>query len=153
MNTNLLPASRAAARGNYVLLRADTLRLLLPQDEVGAVEYLEARPRPCAQAGLFDLPQGDGVRSVAALSHQMTLLPTFPDDRFLVTPLAGAGDGIVWSWNEVKVLFDVTLQPQMLPAVLRGPNMPVDEYVEADDGIAYLCSAQRLRAFALARRS
>jgi hypothetical protein len=152
MNTNPLPTLRTATRGNYVLLRADTLRLLLPQDEVGAVEYLEVRPRPRAQAGLFDLPQGDGARSVAALSHHMTLMPTFPDDRFLVTSLAGAGDDIVWSWNEVKVLFDVALQPQTLPAVLRGPDMPVDEYVEADDGIAYLCSAQRLGAFALARR-
>jgi len=153
MNPNPLPTSRPAVRGNYVLLRADTLRLLLPQDEVGAVEHLETRPEPCEQAGLFQLPQGDGARSVAALSHHMTLLAKCPDDRFLVTALAGAGDGIVWIWNEVKVLFDVTLQPLALPAVLRGPDMPVDEYVETDDEIAYLCSAQRLGAFALARRS
>jgi len=152
MTTTPPSTAHAATRGNYVLLRADTLRLLLPQDEVGDVEYLETRPRSRAQAGLFDLPQGDGVRSVAALSHRMTLLPTFPDDRFLVTSLAGAGDNIVWSWNEVKVLFDVTLHLRTLPAVLRGPDMPVDEYVEAEDGIAYLCSGQRLGAFAIARR-
>ena len=47
-------------RGNFVLLRADTLRLLLPQHEVGAAEYIEGAPGPGSAGGLFEYGDGDG---------------------------------------------------------------------------------------------
>ena len=77
----------------------------------------------------------------------MHVLAHFPTDRVLLTALAGTP--IAWCWSEVKVLIDVSLQPRSLPGVLHTPHMPVHEYVEHDDGIAFLCSAQRLCALAL----
>jgi hypothetical protein len=140
-------------RGNYVMLRADTLRLLLPQHEVGAAEYLVAGPASANDAGLSQPTASAGKRPLAALSAQMTLLPQCPADRFVVTPLGDAADELGWCWNELRVLIDVELQPQPLPAVLHTPTTPVDQYAEHDGEIAYLCSASRLRAYALASRS
>ena len=33
-------------RGNYVLLRADALRLLLPQTDIQSTNYMQTRPEP-----------------------------------------------------------------------------------------------------------
>ncbi len=152
MNPTPPAPARPALRGNFVLLRADALRLLLPQHEVGGAEYLDARPQCDSRDGVFEVAQGSGTRRVAALSQQMTLLPQFPADRFMVTMLGSAGNGIVWAWNEVKVLSDANLQPRSLPPVLCAPDMPLGEYVEDGEGIAFLCSAQRLDELALQAR-
>ena len=146
-----LPAS---LRGNFVLLRADSLRLVFPQNEVGAAEYLESTLVAAEGHGILSNPAGDGSRRFAALSAQMTLLPACPADRFVVTPLGGdkADHELGWCWNEVRVLIDVELQPQRLPAVLLDPNTPVDHYVSYGGEIAYMCSARRLSAYALAQR-
>lgn len=131
------------------MLRADTLRLLLPQSEVGAAEYLEDRPEPTNEPGLLRLSGETGERNFAALSPRMTLLPACPAERFVVATLGSAGDGLGWCWDELKVLIDIELQPQPLPAVLVAPFTPVECYVEHAGELAYLCSADRLAGFAL----
>jgi hypothetical protein len=146
MNANPAGSPLAAQRGNYVLLRAGTLRLLLPQGEVGAVEYLESAPD--SESG--QRSAGKIGRRLVALSQQMRLLPRCPADRFLVTALGAEDDDLGWCWNEVRVLIDIELSPQLLPTVLRAPYTPVDQYVEYEDEIAYLCTAGRLSEFALA---
>ncbi len=149
--------SEMQLRGNYVLLTADSLRLLLPQHEVGAAEYLEGALEPSAQPGLLQLQGVPGERRFAALSARMSLLPNCPPDRFLVSSLGegnGAGEvesGLGWCWNEMKILIDVDLRAQPLPAVLLARHAPVDCYVELDGLLAYPCSADRLQAYALAQ--
>ena len=147
-----LPAS---LRGNFVLLRADTLRLLFPQNEVGAAEYLGITLVPADGCGILSEPGREGSRRFAALSAQMTLLAECPANRFVVAPLSDGKveDGLGWCWNEVQVLIDVELQPQRLPAVLCAPNTPVDHYVNYGGEIAYMCSARRLSTYALAQRT
>ena len=153
MATNLEMASNTALCGNYVLLRADTLRLLLPQHEVGAAEYLAVAPQPSDVAGLLR-QDGDGQeRQFVALSKHMSLLPRCPDDRFVFTALGNDGDDLGWCWNEIKVLINIELRPQLLPAVLMAPYTPVDCFVEHDGEIAYLSTVERLRAYALSPRS
>jgi hypothetical protein len=144
---------RTALRGNYVLLSADTLRLLVPQNEVGAAEYLETLLESADEPGLLRRPGAENTRRFAALSAKMTLLPRCPANRFIVTSLGLEDDELGWCWNELKVLIDVKLWPQPLPAVLRAPYTPVEQYVELAGEIAYLCSARRLRAFALSSGS
>lgn len=135
-------------RGNFVLLRADALWLLLPQHEVGAVEYLQAPPVTSAeQPGVHTQPRADGPRQLIALSSGMTLLHAFPTDRMLVTALAGTA--ILWCWSELKVLIDASVQPRPIPGVLHGPGMPVHEFIEHAAGIAFVCGAQALCAHAL----
>lgn len=142
-----------AARGNYVLLTADTLHLLLPQDEVGAAEYLEGELEACEEPGLLRLRGTESPRRFAALSTQMTLLPQCPPGRFLITPLGDGTDNLGWCWNELKILIDAKLPIHPIPAVLLTPATPVDRYVEVEGKFAYLCSARQLKSFALGTRS
>jgi hypothetical protein len=124
----------ATVRGNFVLLRAGTLRLLLPQGDVGAAEYLD---------------RAEEERPLVALSSRMTLLPECPPERFVAAPLHDGGD-LGWCWDELQVLIDVELQPQPLPPSLLTHSTPVSHYVEHDGELAYLCNAQSLSQFALA---
>ncbi len=146
--TNIVRRSETTLRGDYVLLTADTLHLLLPRHEVGAAEYLESRLEAGEEPGLLR-SQGGGTRVFAALSAEMTLLPHCPPERFLVATLGEQGDDLGWCWNELKILIDVELQPQPLPPVLLAPETPVSQYAEVDGKLAYLCSADRVRSFAL----
>jgi hypothetical protein len=143
----------AKQRGNYVLLTADALGLVLPQHEVGTTEYLDGVLEAADESGLLKLQGEESTRRFAALSTRMTLLPHCPPERFLVTAFNGGNDEMRWCWNEVKILIDVELQPQALPAVLLTPDSPVEQYVELEGKLAFLCSADRLRKFALAPRS
>lgn len=152
MTTTINITTKDALRGNYVLLTADTLHLLLPQREVGAAEYLKGALEASGDPGLLKLAGADDPRRFAALSAQMTLLPDCPPERFLVTPLGeeeGNGE-LGWCWNELQILIDVELQPRPLPEALLAPGTPVEQYVELEGTLAYLCSAQKLRAFAIA---
>lgn len=149
MTSHAEPASYAAIRGNYVLLRADTLRLLLPQHEVGAAEHLSGRLHAADTAGLLRQADDPAHRRYAALSMQMKLLPSCPADRFVLTRLGKDSDDLGWCWNDIKVLIDVELRPLPVPAVLMAPYTPVDRFVEHEGAIAYLSSAQRLRTYAL----
>lgn len=141
-----------ASRGSYVLLTAGGLHLLLPQHEVGAAEYLEGELEPTDEPGILKRRGAESTRRFAALSTQMTLLPYCPPGRFLVTPLGGGADDLGWCWDELQILIDVELQPRPLPAALLRPGAPVVQYVEFADKLAYLCSANQLREFALAPR-
>ena len=129
-------------RGNFVFVRADELRLLIPQDQVGAAEY---------RTGAGQGEEGD--RAYAALSAGMTLLDDCPAERFVVTTLGGNSEGPAWCWNELQVLIGIELKPHPLPATLVGPSTPVGYYAEHQGEIAFLCDAARLQEFALASRN
>lgn len=141
------------ARGNYVLLTADTLLLLLPQDEVGTAEYLDGELEAGEEPGLLKLKGTDNPRRFAALSAHMTLLPDRQPGRFLVATLGDGTDDLGWCWNELKILLDVKLAIHPLPAVLLTPTTPVDRYVEIEGKLAYLCSARQVKSFALTLRN
>jgi hypothetical protein len=148
------PARLVPARvgGNFVVLRADALRLLLPQQEVGAAEYIDGEPHPTGTPGLFEYGEGDGLRHVIALSGQMRALATFPQGRFVLTKLMADEGELSFAWNEVRVLIDARLEPHPLPAAMRVTGAPIDAYVE-HEGELLLCStaAQVLGYAAMAR--
>ena len=150
---NTTPAAEATERrGNFVLLRADTLRLLLPQSDVGAATYLDQAPQATELAGLFEHHGEAGEQAVLALSSRMVPLEQYPSDRFLVTPIATAMGDIGFCWSEVSVLIDARLQPKPLPTALAAPGAPLQEFVEIGDDVVFCCSAERLAEFALARQ-
>ncbi|MCM2252773.1 MAG: hypothetical protein NDJ19_10485 [Ramlibacter sp.] len=138
--------------GNFVLLRADSLRLLLPQQDVGAAQYLEHAPRPAGEPGLYEVGQGDDLRPVIALSREMKPLARFPADRFVLASLHAAGSTLSFAWNEVQVLIGATLERRELPAVMRAPGAPVDAYVEHDGHVVLCATAERVISYAMAGR-
>lgn len=140
-------------RGNYVLLTAGTLHLILPQQEVGAADYLEGELEASDTPGLLKLAGEEGTRRFVSLSAQMTLLPHCPPERFVVVSVGDDNDDLSWCWDELLVLINAELPVHSLPPVLLAPDTPVRQYVEFEGKLAYLCSAHQLRAFALASGS
>lgn len=137
-------------RGDFVLLRADTLRLLVPQRDVSSTEYIDQQPVATAEPGVFVL--GDkpgGAQAVRALSAQMDLLGTFPQDRFLLTRFTGSSQGTALAWNEVRVLIDTELDFHAMPTVMQGKVALIDAYVEIDRELAFCTTAQRMLPEAL----
>lgn len=139
-------------RGDFVVLRADALRLLLPQRDVAATEYIEQAPVSTEVAGRFVLPDAGGTpRPLWALSEQLRPLDRFPADRFLLTRLNGAGPAVALAWNEVRVLIDTELEFHALPTVMQGAGGLIDAYVELDGELAFCTSARRVLPEALAQ--
>ena len=134
---------------NFVLLRAGALRLLVPQADVGAAEYLEARPEHSEVPGLLRSPDPQDTRTYAALSEGMTLLAECPPERFIACELAGGAKKLVWCWDEVRVLIGVDLQPIPVPQSMLAVDPPVAHYVELEGAPAFVCSADELARCAL----
>lgn len=134
-------------RGDFVLLRAGSLRLLLPQHDVHATEYMEQAPDPIGIPGIFSLGEADGeAHLVAALSETMRMLSEIPTDRFLLTRFDGERRHFSLAWSEVRVLIDTALELRPLPAIMQGKAGLIDAYVELDGELAFCTTAHRVLA-------
>lgn len=140
-------------RGSYVLLRADALRLLLPQAEIKSTDYLQTRPELIeGESGLLHIPDSTDGAVYVAISSDMQLMDECPPDRFVSTSLQGGLD-VHWCWSEVRVLIDTELHLEALPPVLLAPYTPVLEIAVVGEGEwAYMCSAEMLQQFALSQK-
>ncbi|HWI84172.1 hypothetical protein [Ramlibacter sp.] len=143
-------AAPAPSGGNFVLLRAGALRLLLPQSDVGPAQHMQGQPAPLAgRPGLFEQVQDGATRTVAALSDRLRPLQVFPGGRFVLTTLATAAAGeLRFAWDEVRVLIGARLEPSPLPAAMRSRGGPIDGYVQLDGELLLCTTAQRVLAFA-----
>ena len=143
------PATREL-RGNFVLLRADALRLLLPQHDVGAASHLGSAPRPTDFPGFFEQGDAASAQPVVALSSDMLPLAQFPADRFFVTAIATPLGEMGFGWSEVSVLLDARLQAQPLPAALFGAQSALREFVEIDGRVVFCCDSTHMTDHAFA---
>jgi hypothetical protein len=137
-----------AGRENYVLMSAGTLRLLLPQKEVGDAEYLENALCATEVPGLLKQCESDNPRRFVALSENMELLPECPPGRFMATRI-GHGvheDELEWCWDEIKVLLAPEFQLEPLPPVLITAETPFTHYVELEGRLAFLSNSEHLHA-------
>ena len=135
-------------RGNYVLLRADGLRLVLPQRDIRSTDYMRSRPvRMDGENGLLHVPGSTDAAVYVAVSAGMQLLEECPADRFISTVLQGLD--VHWCWSDVRVLLNAELHPLPLPVSLIAPGTPVREVVAVGGEWAYMCSAEILQQFAL----
>ena len=149
MNATLSHNTPTVLRGNLVLLRANTLRLLLPLSEVGGARHLDATPLPSDQPGLFEHRGAEGSQTLIALSDAMRPLLAYPALRFVITPIQSAYGVMLFSWDEVSVLIDANLHAQSVPAGSVSRESAVQHFVEMGDKIAFCCTAQKLTDFAL----
>lgn len=139
----------ASLRGNFVMLRADGLRLLLPQREVGAAEYMDGTLRPAGAGGFFEI--GDGqARAVVALSGRLRPLAQWPPGRFVLTQLESAAGRLSFAWNEARVLIDAQLELHPLPPVMRVPGAPIQGYVEHEGELVFCTTARAVVEAAMA---
>jgi len=136
-------------QGNFVVLRADSLRLLLPQEEVGAADYVDSAPLPSGEAGGFFGGGADARRSVVALSERMRPLAEFPAGRFLVTSLRTPELELAFAWDEVRVLIGVRLEQHPLPPAMRLAGAPIHGYVEHAGELLLCSSAEQVLACAV----
>ena len=140
--------SSGPIRGNYVLLRADGLRLVLPQRDIRSTDYMMSRPvRMDGENGLLHVPGSTDAAVYVAVSAGMQLLEECPADRFISTVLQGLD--VHWCWSDVRVLLNAELLPLPLPVSLIAPGTPVREVVAVGGEWAYMCSAETLQQFAL----
>ena len=140
--------SSGPIRGNYVLLRADGLRLVLPQRDIRSTDYMMSRPvRMDGENGLLHVPGSTDAAVYVAVSAGMQLLEECPADRFISTVLQGLD--VHWCWSDVRVLLNAELHPLPLPVSLIAPGTPVREVVAVGGEWAYMCSAETLQQFAL----
>ena len=140
--------SSGPIRGNYVLLRADGLRIVLPQRDIRSTDYMMSRPvRMDGENGLLHVPGSTDAAVYVAVSAGMQLLEECPADRFISTVLQGLD--VHWCWSDVRVLLNAELLPLPLPVSLIAPGTPVREVVAVGGEWAYMCSAETLQQFAL----
>lgn len=144
------PAVQDRISGNFVLLRADALRLLLPQQDVGSAEYVEHELRATAQPGIYEHGEGDELRRVVALSAQMRPMASFPGERFLLASLQAGESPLSFAWNEVQVLIDADFERHELPVAMRVPDAPIEAFVERDGEVVFCTTAERVLAYAAA---
>ena len=140
-------------RGDHVLLRADTLALLVPHAQVGTLAHLAETPRPIGtRPGRFAATIAGAQRVCAALSPQLRLLSPWPHDRDVVAPLlpsdaVDGSDPIAWCWNDVRVLPSLNVVRRTLPPALYWPGMPVEHYVVLDGAPVFVADARRVLQF------
>ena len=131
--------------GQYVFLRADGLRLIVPQGEIGDIEHLDSVPQPGGAPGLLSVPGQDEV-CFLALSEGGTLLDACPEDRFVSTRITSPeGVETQWCWTEARVLLDFAPEFHDIPAILLNAASPIRQYVLMEEQPVYVCSARTLQ--------
>ncbi len=138
-------------RGNFTMLRADSLRLVVAQQSVLSTEYLASKPVAFGtEHGLLHIPEANDDAVYVAISSEMRLLQACPPDRFIATQLEGLD--VRWCWSEVRVLMDAHLRVQPLAEVLLTPFTPVRQMVSLGDTWAFVCTADALQQFVLSQK-
>jgi hypothetical protein len=133
--------------GNFVLVRVDTVMLLVPLEGLGAAFYLDQEPVRTEVPGLFSLGEGEQRRLVVAPSGGLRPLSQYPSDRFVMTPVPFDGNEIFIAWSDVKVLIGTRLQLRPLPPLLADPDGPFDGYVLFDGRPAFHSTARQVVDF------
>ena len=144
-------AHAAELHGNFIMLRADSLRLVVAQQSVVSTEYLASKPVAFGtEHGLLHIPEANDDAVYVAISPEMRLLQACPPDRFVATQLEGLD--VRWCWSEVRVLMDVHLHLHPLAEALLTPFTPVRQMVALGESWAFVCTAQALQAFVLSQK-
>ncbi len=136
----------AALTGHHVLLRSGSLRLLLPQADVGAAEYRECEPTVTSQPGVFQLVVGGAARPAIYPSERLRPQERIEAPRFVLTQLQAAGAEELWfAWDEVRVFMNPGFLTTELPPALQGMSaMPFHHYVELQDDILLCTNAEKV---------
>ncbi len=136
----------AALTGHHVLLRSGSLRLLLPQADVGAAEYRECDPTATGRPGVFELAVGGIVRQAMYPSERLRPQKRIEAPRFVLTQLQAAGAEELWfAWDEVRIFMNPEFSTKELPPAMQATSaMPFQHYVELQDDILLCSNAEKV---------
>lgn len=149
------PDGGNSLRGDFVFLRADGLRLLMPLHDIVQMSYFEDAEAAQAfhhlsQGTTFEIvtqqheEQQDGLGNVA-VSQDLKLLPSLPDDRYILTQMAGAY--VRFAWAEMAILTDQTLPAEPIPAQFLQDSCPLTALVSFAEQPAFFCRADAFIAY------
>jgi hypothetical protein len=133
--------------GNFVLVRADTLSLLMPLGGIGTTGHLDKEPEATELPGLFAVGDEDQRQFVVAPSGRLRPLAHYPDERFVVTPMAFDGRDLLVAWSEMKVLIAARFDVHPLPPAACNFRSPIDGYVRVSGHPVFHTDPKRLLAF------
>ncbi len=127
-------------QGDYVLLRADNLNLLVSQETLTDIHYLHDRRMIASQCithpqqlmRIIADAESSQTPTFTALSASLTLLPEIPQSRFVATEHSMA-PGVQWCWNDVRLLNKVSLPLSSIPMLLKTDISPVQAVVTLDN--------------------
>jgi hypothetical protein len=118
-------------KGHHVMVRAGSLRLLLPHTSVGVAEYGRRAYVPTPEPGVFAIDIDGALERAMAASELLAPLAHWPHERFVITRIGDADKDACWlAWDEVRVFIQPDFCVRPLPPALRSPGMPVTAYVE-----------------------
>ncbi len=143
--------NRQRLRGDYALLRADSLRLLILQENIISIKHLKdknvANLHCLSNSGqlLSAMNNNDNQQLVfIALSDKLALTDSIPRNRYVVTTHKNTAN-IRWCWSEVLLLNDVDLLLTPMPALLCSALTPINAIVTLADGKqAFVCDFEHL---------
>ncbi len=138
-------------RGDYVLLRTDSLYLLAPQKNMASIKHLKDKDTAnlhCLSDSaqlLSAINDNDNQQPVfAALSDKLALTNSIPRNRYVVTTHKKTAD-IRWCWSEVQLLSNVDMPLTPMPALLCLALTPISAIVTLANGEqAFVCNFEHL---------
>lgn len=151
-------------QGDYVLLRSDTLRLLVPQSGMAEIVHLQNRvaaSEKCladvAQLSEFmvdDHADGNAEKTdnqeaknnlhFVSLSDHLTLQNHVPNNRFVVTTHNETPD-LRWCWSEVHLFNHADMLVSPLPPLLCTDITPLQAVITLDKDVqAFYCDFKHI---------
>ncbi len=140
---------------DYVLLRADNLRLVVLRSQVLSIAHIQDRQ----QAARLLITDRDDLRDCVdaatqgyvSLSQTLDTMLRVPKNRFIQTTLKLA-PSIVWCWSEVHLMNHVDLQETPMAPCLKTSLMPVSGVVTlSDEQHAFTCHTDALLTYVLSK--
>lgn len=133
-------------RGDFVFLRADGLRLLFPLHDIVHTAYAEGA---CTTTGQYQLSNDNlseyELSDNLAISETLELLPSIPDDRFILVQMRGID--VRLAWNEMVILTDRLLNLDPIPAQFLEDNTPLRSLVMLDKKPVFFCHTEQFLAY------
>ncbi len=140
---------------DYVLLRADSLRLMVLRSQVLSIAHIQDR----RQADNLLITDQDDLRDridipsqgFVSLSQTLDIMPQIPKNRFVQTTWKLVPH-IVWCWSEVRLMNHIDLQETPIALCLKTSHMPVSGITMlSDEQHAFTCHTDALLAYVLAK--
>lgn len=150
-------------QGDYVLLRSDSLRLLISRLSLSSIAHLQDHSsfsghcitepqhllqRPADEDRIQSMTE---AHTFVALSDDLTLLQSVPQNRFVMT-LHPQTAGIQWCWNEVQLFNNLDTTCAYLPSMIQTAITPMHAMLTLADGNqAFVCEFDKLLHYLMHR--